>query len=355
MSGVVVAGGGLAGAAVACQLAQAGRRVTVFERATGPGHKICGEFLSIEAQHYLTRLGLDLPALGGHVIDEVRLVRDARVISSKLPFRGLGLTRHALDEALLRHAERCGATLRRGETVTSPDGMTFLATGKHDLRGERRLTAEPEDLVGFKMYFQLTRPQQSELGHAVEVMLFADGYAGLQMVEGGRANLCLLVHRDRLARSGGQWDGLIADLRGGAAHLDHRLTGARALLERPLTIARVPYGFIHTARPDDAFYRLGDQACVIPSFSGDGMALTLHSAALAAQYYLAGQSPCAYHTALARDVAGPIGRAMLLYRLGRADPGQSWLLRAAQLWPGLLRQAAIHTRVPTRALLRHAA
>ncbi len=318
---VTIAGGGLAGAAAACQLARSGRAVTVIERSAGPSQKICGEFLSAEAQHYLARLGLDLASLGGHRIDRVRLVRGADVVETRLPFQALGLTRFALDEALLRHAEACGATLRRGESVTDMAGIGFLATGKHDLRAARRApAATPEELVGFKMHFHLTDRQQDELAHAVEIMLFADGYAGLQRVEGGRANLCLLVHRDRL--SGGGWDELLAGLRRASPHLHRRLADAAPLLDRPLTIALVPYGFIHRGKPAEDFYRLGDQACVIPSFSGDGMAMALHSAALAVEHHVAGLSPAAYHRRLAADVATPITRAMRLYRFGRSTSGQ---------------------------------
>src|SRR6202047_2413994 len=198
---VVIAGGGLAGAAAACQLARPGREVTVIDGSIGPAHKICGEFVSIEAQHYLTRLGLDLAPLGGHPIDRVRLGRGASVIETRLPFQGLGLARFALDEALLRHAEASGATVRRGESVGSTDDISFLATGKHDLRTARRaLDAAPEMLVGFKAYFRLAPSQQERLAHVVEVMLFPDGYAGLQTVENGSANLCLLIHRDHLSR-----------------------------------------------------------------------------------------------------------------------------------------------------------
>ncbi len=343
----IVAGGGLAGAALACQLAQAGRDVTVIERSTGATDKICGEFLSHEGQHYLSRLGLDLAALGGHAITEVRLVIGPATTSAPLPFRGLGLTRRTLDEALLRHAEASGATLRRGERVTSPEGVTFLATGKHDLRGARRLAAPPEDLVGLKMYYHLAPAQLAGLAGAVEVILFDGGYAGLQRVEGDRANLCLLVHRDRLAA----WDDPLAGLCAEVAHLRLRLAGAVPLLARPLSIARVPYGFVHQARRDEPLYRLGDQACVIPSFSGDGMALALHSAALAARHYLRGDLPAAYHAALARDVGPQIRRAQWLYRLGRAPFGPAILRQATQLWPALMRHAASLTRVPAHALL----
>jgi flavin-dependent dehydrogenase len=328
---IVIAGGGLAGGAVACLLAQAGRDVTVIERSTGPTHKICGEFLSHEVQHYLHRLGLDVEALGGHQITHVRLVIGSHTITAALPFRGLGLTRRTLDEAVLARAAASGATVRRGESVTSPDGVTFLATGKHDLRGARRLA----------------RDQHRALEACVEVILFEGGYAGLQRVEGEQANLCLLVHRSRLA----DWDDPLADLCRKVPHLARRLAGGTALLDRPLSIARVPYGFVHVADPADAFYRLGDQACVIPSFSGDGMALALHSSALAARHYLRGCSPRAYHAALAHDVSRPIRRAMWLYRLGRLPIGPAMLRHATHLWPALLRHVATLTRVPTEALL----
>jgi flavin-dependent dehydrogenase len=347
MTPVAIAGGGLAGAAAAIDLAKAGRLVALIERSTGPADKICGEFLSAEAQHYLTRLGLDLAALGGHVITTVRLVRGARMVEAELPFRGLGLSRRVLDEALLQCAAVHGVEVRRGETVStlSPE-IRFLATGKHDLRDNRRApTGPPEELVGFKTYFRLDPVQRRALSGAVEVILFQGGYAGLQLVEGGRANLCLLVHRDRLARAGGSWEALLADLQQASPHLRQRLAGAAALLERPLTIARVPYGFIHRAGPAETVFRLGDQACVIPSFSGDGMSMALHSAALAVQHYCAGGTPAQYHARLRQDVAGPIRRAMALYGLGRSAPGQVALLHALRLWPTLLRHAARATRL----------
>ncbi len=347
MSRVVIAGGGLAGGAAACALAQAGEDVTVIERNAGPTDKICGEFLSAEAQHYLGRLGLDLLAMGGHVITHVRVIRGRRIASAKLPFRGLGLSRRVLDEALLAHATACGAEVRRGETVggLSPE-IRFLATGKHDLRNDRRtLEAPPEALVGFKIYLQLTPAEQSALSGAVEVILFDEGYAGLQLVEEGRANLCLLIHQDHLAKVGGTWANLLEDLQRASPHLRQRLTGATALLARPLTIARVPYGFIHAPVEAETVYRLGDQACVIPSFTGDGMSMTLHSAALAVRCHLTGITPAAYHHRLALDVAGPIQRACSLYRFARRRTGQAVLMQTLQLWPGLLRVVASATRV----------
>lgn len=371
MHPVVIAGGGLAGAAAAGLLARNGRRVMLIEREAAPVNKICGEFISVEARMYLESLGIDLAALGAHPITRLRLVRGADMVEAALPFRAAGLSRRVLDEALLARAAACGAEIRRGHMVTSVRsgepisveiaGMgavrtsaLFLATGKHDLRGLRRQPARaPEDLVGFKLHLRLAPRQLQALEGHVEVIMFADGYAGLQPVEDGRANLCLLVARARLQRAGGTWEGLRQDLQDREPHLATRLDGAVALQDRPLSIHLVPFGFVHAPSAADpaCIYRLGDQAGVIPSFTGDGMSIALHSASVAVQCHLDGIDAAAYHRRLRRDIAGQIGRAAALYRFARRPAGQALLMRIAAAWPAGLRLAASLTRVPRGALV----
>ena len=75
---IVVIGGGLAGAAAATHLARAGHDVLLLERTTGPHDKVCGEFLSYEAQEELEDLGVDLRALGAVPIGSVRVQRGGR-------------------------------------------------------------------------------------------------------------------------------------------------------------------------------------------------------------------------------------------------------------------------------------
>lgn len=362
---VLVAGGGLAGAGAAALLARAGKAVTLVERTAGPTDKICGEFLSAEAAGTLAALGLDVAALGGAPISHVRLVRGGKVVATALPFAGVGLSRRVLDEALLQHAAACGVDVRRGQAVrgvtvddesvalevdgggTLCGGRLLLATGKHELRGWRRAEGAENGLVGFKMYFRLAPDALATLAGHVELIMFRDGYAGLQMVEGERANLCLLVNKARLAACGG-WDGLLAWLCEASPHLAARLAGADALLAAPLSIARVPYGFVHRAAGPSLVYRLGDQAGVIQSFTGDGMAIALHSAMLAARAVLRGAPSAVYHRQLARDVTGQIWRAGALYRMASAPAAQPALLGLARLWPAGLALAARMTRVPER-------
>ncbi len=353
-------GGGAAGAAAACLL---GPDALLIERESAAHDKICGEFLSWEAQEYLGRLGLDLAGLGAAPIGRVRLVHRGRVAEAALPFRGMGLSRRVLDEALLDLAAARGATVLRGHAARGyadgrlevagqgrmPAGRLYLATGKHDLRGLRREPGRaPAEWVGLKMYLRLSAAQRAELAGFIEVMLFRGGYAGLQMVEGGRANFCLLLDRARFQEAGRSWDGVAQLLSHECAHVARRLAGSVALLPQPLSIFRVPYGYVHRAGGSDpaGVFRLGDQMGVIPSFCGDGVSIALHTAFAAVG---AGADAAAYHRRAGLDAGRPIGRAGLLYAGAQRVPGLA--VRAAQLWPGALRWVARLTRLSPAALV----
>ena len=367
---VVVVGGGPAGASAAARLASHGRRTLLIERSTGPRHTICGEFLSIEAQTELADLGIDLKALGGAPLRQVRLVHGGRVVEAVLPFEGVGLTRRCLDEALLGRAAASGVVVRRGEVAReiAQDGAglrvhlrgkeaiasraVFLATGKHDLHQPRRPAPREGDLIGFKTYFALSPAQTAEIEGAVEIILFEGGYAGLQRVEAGMVNLCLLVRRSLFRRLGQSWDALLDHLCTTSRHLGRRLDGAGALLDKPLTISGVPYGFIHRAAAPEpqGLFRLGDQMAVIPSFSGDGMSIALHTAQAAAATYLErGNAASAYHRGVARQLRGQIMLACALDRVSQAALGRRALSEAGRLCPGLLTRLAAWTRVPREA------
>ncbi len=365
MSGIVVAGGGPAGAAAAALLAGSGRKVLVLERDGTPADKVCGDFLSVEAQQALGDLGLDLPALGASPIRSVRLMHGDRIAEAALPFPALGLSRRALDAALLDVAAGCGAAVRRGVKVQNlsrdgaalvlatgegelrPDAV-FLATGKHELRGAARAVRAPKS-VGFKTYVALAPEQTRALRGAVEVVLFEGGYAGLLLVEADAANLSLVVSNDRLARAGGTWDGLLASLQAECALLARRLSGATPLRARPLAISRLPYGFIHAPGPADlaGVYRLGDQIAVIPSLTGDGVSIALHTARRGADAYLAGRSAGEYHADLRRDLRGQMLRASLVHRACLSAALQPAVLYACWMVPAIMRVAAAWTRIAT--------
>jgi menaquinone-9 beta-reductase len=360
----IVIGGGPAGAAVACHLARQGRETVLIEQSAVSQHKVCGEFISHEASRYLDDLGLNLERLGAVPIHGVRLSTRRRVAATELPFPAWSLTRRRLDEELLAQAVIDGVQVLRGERVETlenssgvwsaafPGGATkraraaFLATGKHDLRGYRRPRGMHDDFVGFKMYWRLSPLQQRGLHGWVEIFLFTGGYAGLQLTEDFEANLCLLIHRRELRYCDNDWSRILARIMRFSEPLAARLDGATPLLARPLAISSIPFGLLRP-NTDIGPWFLGDQAAVIPSFSGDGISIALHSAKVASVLYGNGRTPDLLAQMLNRQLRRPIAFAGVFSKLMTASPD---IVALARFWPQSLRIVASQTRIPQVAL-----
>lgn len=359
---VFILGGGVAGCAAAIAIARKGRRVRLIEREPTPRHKVCGEFLSGEALQDLRALGIDVVSLGAVPINYVRLAARRRAAEAPLPFPAASLTRKALDTALIAEAIAAGVHVERGRSVQTlarttssvwqaalDDGATyeaptaFLATGKHDLRGHGR-PRDPHQWVGFKMYYRLSAAQTADLADASELTLYSGGYGGIQPVEDGITNFCCVVQRRYFARSGLRWEGLLAKMRQDCPHLAMRLAGAVPLLDKPITITHIPYGYIRRATAD-GLYCIGDQAAVIPSFTGDGISIALHTARRAAAAYLAAQPAPVFQSKL-RSAMLPQMRLAEFAADGLNNPlARAVLPFCLSVWPGVMSVTASLTRV----------
>jgi flavin-dependent dehydrogenase len=229
------------------------------------------------------------------------------------------------------------------DSATFEAATAFLATGKQDLRGYAR-PKDPQRWVAFKMYFRLAPGQAAELARASELMLYPGGYGGIQPVEGGIANLCWVVQQRYLAPFGYRWDKFLEKMQQDCPHLAMRLAGAEPLLDKPIAITHIPYGYIRRTT-EEGLYCIGDQAAVIPSFTGDGISIALHTAR------------CAVAASLAAEPA-PLFQARLRSALLRqvrlaefaADGLNNSLARAVlpfclRVWPGVMRVTAKLTRV----------
>jgi len=313
----------------------------------------------------LRALGVEPSTLGARPVDHVRLAGRGLFGQCALPFTGISLTRRILDEVLLAHAREAGAHVERGLCVEAVErtnsgwvarlangetrcaATAFLATGKHDLRGWTRPPGRQSGLVAFKMYFQLAGGDDTEMESRVELVLFPGGYAGLLFLPGGVMNLCLLVKRAMLQRLGGRWANVLDHIQSCSPYLARYLDGATALLDKPLALSSIPYGYLRRDAPD-GLWRLGDQAAVIPSFSGDGISIALHSAHLSAEHFLAGGSADEFQRNLYAQLRGPVMAATVVSQLMVAAPR---LASGVRLWPRALALITSRTRIPQAALL----
>jgi len=343
----LIVGGGPAGASAAITLARSGAMPVVIERCPGERDLVCGGFLGWDALAALHRLGLDPAALGARPIRRLRLVSGRNVVEAALPRVAAGLSRRRLDAALLDMAEEAGAAVLRGRTARALDDRClrldggeemeadaiFLATGKHELRGAAREIEGWPVSVGLRAAL----PPIDDLAGTIELHLFDGGYAGLLGQEDGTANLCLTVTRERMTDR----DALIAALVAEAPLLGERI-GASSL-DHWEAVSGVPYGW-RARSTAPGCYRIGDQAAVIASLAGDGIAIALASGVAAAHACFSGESAEHYQAGFARRAARPLAIAEALRKLA-ARPRRRRLMMGLAGIPGLAKLAARLTRI----------
>ena len=123
MVDVAISGAGPAGTALAIHLGRSGFRVALFERATFPREKPCGEGLMPLGVAALDELGVPTRELGADFFG-ARYSAGGRVAEGDFPpgsTPGRGLRRRDLDAALALLASRTpGVSLHTGARVTAP-------------------------------------------------------------------------------------------------------------------------------------------------------------------------------------------------------------------------------------------
>lgn len=339
----------------AIRLAEAGASPLLIDRDATVGDALCGGFLSWRSAGRLRVLGVDPAELGAHPVQRLALIAGEREAVAELPSHGFGLSRRALDSALRRRAIEAGARLEidraravgpgmiEGEAREWRSDAIFLATGKHDVRGEARPRGARDPALGLRVRLPAHKRLHELLAARIELHLFDGGYAGVVLQEDGTANVCLAVRKSLLASGGGDPRALLDRL----ACEHPRFAERMAFAPRELAIdsvGSVPYGWIARST-HDGIYRLGDQAAVIPSLAGEGMAIAMTSGEAAARAWLAGDSAARVQQAFARRATRPVRTAGFIWRLAERETGGRVLASLIANVPALARAAMALTRI----------
>jgi flavin-dependent dehydrogenase len=353
----LIVGGGPAGATAAIGLAQAGLSALLIERYRETRDTLCGGFLSWTTIARLKALDVDLTRLGARRIERVVFFAGHRHAEARLPAPAAALSRRVLDAALLARAEIAGANVQRGVAVRGyergrlrlDDGgeiaadHLIIATGKHDLRGAARPRHPGDNAIGLRWRLGSSPGLARHIEKRIELHLFRGGYAGLVQHEDGDANLCLAIRQSRFTEVGQRPDALLAALAEECPSLAVRLAAASSV-GTAQAIANIPYGWrARTTSP--GVYRVGDQAGVIPSLAGEGIAIAIASGREAAAAIAGGRPADRFQAAFSRRLGRAVPLATLLWRAAEHPASAQGLISAVRAVPSLAEFAARLTRV----------
>jgi flavin-dependent dehydrogenase len=294
---VVIVGGGLAGLISALALNQAGIPCTVIEKNRYPFHRVCGEYVSNEVVPYLTHLGAYPESLQPSRISRLQLTStNGKFAELPLEQGGFGISRYAFDHFLYELARRRGVDfhLHTEATAITYDGARFhvetpentfpadiviAGHGKRSLldrRLDRKFLDRHSPYVGVKYHIRL--PDFPE--DLIALHNFSNGYCGVSRVENDVVNLCYLTHRDNV-RAHRNLRGMEEAVLWRNPFLRDIFTRASFLFDKPETVNEI--SFRNKGPVEGHLLFCGDSAGMITPLCGNGMAMAIHSAKLAAE------------------------------------------------------------------------
>ena len=316
---VVIVGAGPAGSTLAALLSRRGVQVALVDRELFPRDKLCGEFLSFDALPILERLGL-IEALAEHAapaIRRCRIVGRSTTYEFDLPHAARGVSRMLLDRLLFETAVSSGSTdwsgwtakavsessvevERQGERVTIAARIVVGAWGRwgrFDAQlGRRFVRDRARRNFGFKRHYRAAAPPSD----TITLYSFRRGYLGVSPIEGGLTNICGLVHADRLAGLKGRWDAFVDTIRAEEEPLEQMYAAHQPAQDGYLSSD--PVIFRGRSAVAGGVVMIGDASGVVDPLTGNGMAMAIQSALVAASHIVEmlgaadrGRAEDAYH------------------------------------------------------------
>jgi geranylgeranyl reductase family protein len=351
---VAVIGAGPAGAIAAHRLAAAGVRVMLFEQATFPRDKICGDAVTRLGLETLARTGLEAWSASFKAITALRFTApDAQVLDIALPpepggVAGRIIPRKRLDARLARAAVEAGAILREDTHVQRVDidtsaarvyaggdvvhaRLVILAEGSNAALTRRLgLLNETCDLLAVRQYLRGdTNPGGPVAFHFQPAIL--PGYVWMFPEGDGRINVGAGTYTRRVRQKDVDLKAIVAALKANYPITAERL--AQTEPDGPIQGHLLHTHLAGTRTHNPRVLVAGDAAGLVSPFTGEGIAAGMWSGEIAATHARA---------ALQRGDLSAAGLAPYTRTLRaryRADQCAGRLLRAVLRFPNVLNRA----------------
>ena len=313
---VVVVGAGPGGSAAAHHLAQAGLDVLLLEKSRFPREKVCGDGLTPRAVKSLVRMGIDVSGSAGWIRNKgLRVIGGGLRLELPWPelasFPDFGLVRPRLDldEILVRQAEKAGARLHEGTSVTEPlldragrvTGVTArtadgdrayrapLVVAADGVSGRLALSlgiAKRDDRpmgVAVRRYYTSPRTDDDYLESWLELRdgdRLLPGYGWIFGVGDGTSNVGLGILNSSAAFGHTDYRTLLAGWLGGLPEewgfVEDNATG-------PVRGGGLPMGFNRTPHYSRGLLLVGDAGGVVNPFNGEGIAYAMETGRMVAE------------------------------------------------------------------------
>jgi len=316
---VIVVGAGPSGAATAFYLAQSGLDVLLLDKSRFPREKVCGDGLTPRAVKALVGMGISVSEQDGWVRNKgLRVIGAGMRLEMPWPdlvsYPGYGLvrTRLDLDETLARRAQKAGARLLEGVTVTGPvrDERTGRITGvvakAADGEGERSYAArvvvaadgnssrlsvamglrKRDDRplgVAVRTYYQSPRHDDDYLESWLDLWdgdRLLPGYGWIFGMGDGTSNVGLGLLNTSAAFGHTDYHALLRKwLKGMPAEWGFTEENRTA----PIRGAALPMGFNRTPHYHQGLLLVGDAGGMVNPFNGEGIAYAMESGEILAR------------------------------------------------------------------------